>query len=101
MKVSQDFRDEVDEGFACAQGDLLPEGLFALQQKGVDFIDPETAFGRIDHYFGSLPGGEPIPNTPQIVIMNSPAGWGRPLTQSTTALIPFLGDAAPVLNADF
>ncbi len=47
-----------------------------------------------------LPGGEPIPSAPPITVVDSPAAWGRPLAQSTTALIPFQDDRPAVLDAD-
>jgi hypothetical protein len=47
-----------------------------------------------------VPPNEPIPGTPGITVQNGPAAWGRPLSQSTTALLPFLGDQSPVLDAD-
>ena len=43
----------------------------------------------------------PIDGTPEIGSgIGGFAAWGRPLSQSTTALIPFLGDADSTLDAD-
>jgi hypothetical protein len=48
-----------------------------------------------------LTGGEPIDGTPEIGTgVGGYTAWGRPLAQSTTALIPFLGDESAVLDAD-
>ncbi len=43
--------------------------------------------------------GDPIPGTPAVTLP-AESSWGRPLAQSTTALIPFLQDANAVLDAD-
>jgi hypothetical protein len=47
-----------------------------------------------------VPANHPIQGTPPIAAANMPAAWGRPLDQSTTALLPFLSDQHPVLDAD-
>ncbi len=46
------------------------------------------------------PAGHPIPDAPDVLVQNGPAAWGRPLAQSTTALIPFLQDDDSTLDAD-
>ncbi len=46
-----------------------------------------------------VPENHPIYDTPPVVV-NGKAAWGRPLAQSTTALIPFLGDDDSTLDAD-
>ena len=47
-----------------------------------------------------VPANHPIKDTPPVVVSNGKAAWGRPLAQSTTALIPFLGDDDSTLDAD-
>ncbi len=47
-----------------------------------------------------VPYDEPIDGAPAVVVNSGPAAWGRPLAQSTTALIPFLEDDDSTLDAD-
>ncbi len=47
-----------------------------------------------------VPYDEPIEGAPKVVVNSGPAAWGRPLAQSTTALIPFLNDDDSTLDAD-
>ena len=47
-----------------------------------------------------MPDNEPIDGAPLVEVANGPAAWGRPLAQSTTALIPFLDDDDSTLDAD-
>jgi hypothetical protein len=43
---------------------------------------------------------QPIQGTPDVQVDNGPAAWGRPLAQSTTALVPFLTDLDATLDVD-
>ena len=46
----------------------------------------------------AVPGS--IAESATIALTGGPAAWGRPLSQSTTAAVPFLGDDPATLDAD-
>ncbi len=47
-----------------------------------------------------IPMDQPIEDTPAIPLSNQASAWGRPLAQSTQALVPQTGDDDPVFRFD-
>ena len=61
-----------------------------------------TSAGTIVVGATATTAGQPTFSQPNLIALSNnrgPAAWGRPLAQGRTALVPFLNDLNPVLNA--